>query len=292
MDFFEITSKHIHSLNYNEKDLYNYIIRNIEEVKKVTIRELAAKCYVSPATIIRFLRKIGFSGFSDFIAILKYTNTETEELHNPFIVSQENYRIEYLKNIYESVRVLDIDKVNEIVQIMKGKPRIVLMARGLNKSVGHYFEYIFSGFGFEVVFPEDHYFRKMLLNGIRNTDLVFFLTYGGEDKELIKDIELLNIKSKATVVSITSANNNPVQNMSHINLYVFADNIQVNGIDMTSRISMISLIELIAYRYMEEIADNMDHPSPPPYFTGDEGISERKAESTFNIKRTSNSFIV
>lgn len=272
MDFFEITSKHINTLNYNEKDLYNYIIRNVEEVKKSTIREMAAKCYVSPATIIRFLRKIGFSGYSDFLAILKYTDTDNEENHNPFVVSQNSYRIEYLKNIYESVRVLDIDKLDKIVRLLQDKPRLVVMARGLNKSVGHYFEYIFSGFGFEVVFPEDHYFRQMLLNGIRNTDLVFFLTYGGEDKELIRDLELLNIKSKATVVSITSANNNPVQNMSHINLYVFADYIQVNGIDMTSRISMIGLIELIAYTYMEEIAEDKESLNHDPYFDFNHGI--------------------
>ncbi|MGJ7911075.1 MurR/RpiR family transcriptional regulator [Neobacillus sp. LXY-1] len=293
MDFFEITSKHINTLNHNEKDLYNYIIRNMEEVKKSTIRDLAAKCYVSPATIIRFLRKIGFSGYSDFIAILKFTDTDHEEFHNPFVVSQENYRIEYLKNIYESVRVLDIEKVNQISRLLKNKPRLVIMARGLNKSVGHYFEYLFSGFGFEVVFPEDNYFRQMLLNGIRNTDLVFFFSYGGEDKELIRDIELLNIKSKATVVSITSANNNPVQNMSHINFYVFADSIQVNGIDMTSRISMISLIELIAYKYMEEIAENADQQfDSPPYFNGENEIGGYTKESTFNIKRASNDFIV
>ncbi|MBL4953354.1 MurR/RpiR family transcriptional regulator [Neobacillus sp. OS1-32] len=255
MDFFEITSKHLNTLNNNEKELYNYIIRNIEEVKRSTIRELAAKCYVSSATMSRFLKKIGFSGYSEFTAILKYTDSNFIKNTNPFTVSQENYRIEYLKNIYESVRVLDEEKVDKIIHLLKNKPRLIVMARGLNKSVAHYFEYIFSGLGFEVVFPEDHYFRKMLLSGIRNNDLVFFLSYGGEDRELILDIEQLNIKSKATVISITSANNNPVQNMSHINLYIFSDYIHYNEIDLTSRISMISIIELISYKYMVEIME-------------------------------------
>ncbi|WP_042354435.1 MurR/RpiR family transcriptional regulator [Bacillus rubiinfantis] len=263
MNFFEITSKHIHTLNNNEKELYNYIIRNMEEVKGCTVRDLAAKCYVSPATIIRFLRKIGFSGYSDFMAILKYTDQKIVDNSNPFVVPQKDYRIEYLKNIYESVRVLDDEKVAEILALLKKKPRIVVMARGLNKSVAHYFEYVFSGLGFEVVFPEDHFFRKMLLNGIRDSDLVFFFSYGGEDKELIWDIEQLNSLSQATIVSITSANNNSVQNMSHINLYVFSDYIAYNGIDMTSRISMISIIELIAYKYIEEMtAEN--EPSLEP----------------------------
>ncbi|WP_220349855.1 MurR/RpiR family transcriptional regulator [Virgibacillus dokdonensis] len=256
MDFFDITSKHISKLSENEKKLYNFIIRNMDEVKHLTIRSIASKCYVSPATFIRFLRKIGFSGYSEFIAILKYTDYDPIKNHNPFVVSQEEYRLEYLKNIYETVRVLDHKNIDKIIQYLATNPRIVVMARGLNKSIAHYFEYLFSGIGFEVVFPEDHYFRYMILNQIRDTDLVFFLSYGGEDKKLINDIEKLNIKSKATIISITSANNNSVQNLSHINLYVFADSIEFNGIDMTSRISMISIIEIIAYKYMESIKKN------------------------------------
>jgi len=253
LDFFEITSKHVPHISSSEREMYNYIIRNMDEVKRSTIRELAAKCYVSPATIIRFLRKVGFAGYSDFMAILKFTDASTDENHNPFVVPQDKYRIEYLKNIYESVRVLDQEKIDRIIQLLQEKPRIVVLARGLNKSVAHYFEYVFSGLGFEVVFPEDHYFRKMLLTGIRDSDLVFFFSYGGQDSELISNIEQLNTKSKCTIISITSANNNSIQNMSHINLYVFADFIQFNGIDMTSRISMVAIVELIAYQYVERI---------------------------------------
>lgn len=262
MDFFDITSKYIQVLNNNEKEIYNYLIRHMDEIKSDTIRELAAKLYISPATFIRFLKKIGISGYSDFIAILKYTEKVIDDNHNPFVVSQHKYRIEYLKNINESIRVLDIEKVKQIVQLLYDKPRLIVMARGMNKSIAHYFEYIYTGLGFEVIFPEDYYFRKMWLNSIRNTDLVFFFTYGGEDEQLIKNIEELNVKSKATVVSITSANNNTIQNLSHINLYMFADYIQYEGIDMTSRIAIIGIIELIAYQYMEGLPKNQeDHYS-------------------------------
>ncbi|MEK5268727.1 MurR/RpiR family transcriptional regulator [Weizmannia sp. FSL W8-0401] len=252
MDFFQITTKHIKNLSRNEIELYNYIIHNMEEVKKMTIRDFAAKCYSSPATIIRFLRKIGFSGYSDFISILKYMDPDIQENYNPFLVTQEKYRAEYLKNIYESVRVLDIDKVDEIINYLNENPRLVVMARGLNKSVAHYFEYLFSGLGFEVAFPEDHYFRKMLINGIRDSDLVFVFSYGGEDKELIENIEQVKVRTKATVISITSANNNSIQNLSHYNLYIFADFLKINTIDLTSRVSMICLIEMLAYRYIEQ----------------------------------------
>jgi len=253
MDFFSITSKYINSLNANEKEIYNFIVRNMEEVKNYTIRELASKCFVSPATIIRFLRKIGFKGYSDFITVLRYTDLDSDNNYNPFVVSQDEYKIEYLKNIYESVRVLEKEKVDKIIKLLQIKPRIIVMARGLDKSVGHYFEYIFSGLGFEVLFPEDYYFRKMTLNGVKDNDLVFFFSFEGEDEQLIQDIEELNARSKAIIISITSADNNSIQNMSHINLYVFADFVQFKEIHLTSRVSMIAIIDILAYQYIDWI---------------------------------------
>lgn len=253
MDFFEITSRYISTLNNSEKEIYNYIIENMDEIKNSTVRETSSKLFISPATFIRFLRKIGFSGYSDFITVLKYTGKVVEDDYDPFVVSQDKYRVEYLKNVNESIRVLEKDKMKEIVQLLCNKPRLIVIARAMNKAVAHYFEYLFSGLGFEVVFPEDHYYRKMLLNNIHNTDLVFFITYSGEDPELIHAIEDLKMRSQATIISITSANNNTIQNLSTINLYVFADYILYNGIDLTSRISMIGIIDLLAYNYMEKI---------------------------------------
>ena len=55
------------------------------------------------------------------------------------------------------------------------------------------------------------------------------------------------------IVSVTQADNNLIQNMSDVNFYMFTDNIKVNEADITSHISMIAVMELILYQYIQQI---------------------------------------
>lgn len=60
------TFEQITNLNNTELIVYNYIIKNIDKVKKMNIRELADACHVSTATINRFCHKLDCNGYSEF----------------------------------------------------------------------------------------------------------------------------------------------------------------------------------------------------------------------------------
>ncbi|WP_235019092.1 hypothetical protein [Pediococcus acidilactici] len=53
-------------------------------------------------------------------------------------------------------------------------------------------------------------------------------------------------------IKITEPDNNTIQNLSNINLYIFADVIEVNDVEISSRVSTIALMELILYQYIED----------------------------------------
>ena len=113
MNFFEIVNAHLSSLTNNEQALFDYVVKNMNQIKNQSIREVASETYVSTATFLRFVKKLGFVGFSEFTTVIKYTllnNDQTEEKPSPFTVAQTDYREEYLKNITESVRVVPISK--------------------------------------------------------------------------------------------------------------------------------------------------------------------------------------
>jgi RpiR family glv operon transcriptional regulator len=84
--------------------------------------------------------------------------------------------------------------------------------------------------------------------------------YEGEDDELIQLIQ--NLKSNtqfASLVSITGANNNTIQNMSDENLYLFTDELKINSVDMTSHVSLIVIMELLLYQYLEYKKNKEDY---------------------------------
>lgn len=254
MDFFEISSKNVETLTRNERALFDYVVKNMDAIKNQSIREVSAECFVSTTTFLRFVRKLGFTGYSEFTTVLKFTLFNKAELKpSPFVIEQKKYREEYLKNIMESVRVLETTKIDTISKKLRNHPKIFIFAKGLNKNVARYVKYLYTTCGFLVEFPEDHEYRQALTPHIGKDDIVFILTYGGHDIELVQIAQKLRTLSNSPfLVSITSADNNVIQNLSDINLYIFADQVEMNNLDITSRISTIAIMELILYQYMED----------------------------------------
>lgn len=91
MDFFEISSKNLETLTRNERTLLDFVVKNMDDIKDKSIREVSAECFVSTTTFLRFVRKLGFTGYSEFTTVLKFTLFNKVELNpSPFVVKQKN----------------------------------------------------------------------------------------------------------------------------------------------------------------------------------------------------------
>ncbi|MCY9806010.1 MurR/RpiR family transcriptional regulator [Lentilactobacillus senioris] len=255
MNFFEIVNAHISSLTKSEQALFDYVVKNMDQVKNQSIREVAAETFVSTATFLRFVKKIGFTGFSEFTTVIKYTvlNNQTATKPMPFTVQQRDYREEYLKNITESVRVISPTKINEIVSHLATHPNVYLFAKGISKYATEYIYYLYSMAGFSVTYPKDYEFRQVTMKQVQKDDLVFIISYDGQNSEFLEMMHSFEAShQRPFIVSITEADNNTIQNLSDVNLYVFTDQVTVNQTEISSQISTIALLELVLYQYIED----------------------------------------
>ena len=71
MDFFTRIAEHTPQLNKNDNEILSYCIRNHTEIANLKVTELADRLFISPASVVRFCKKLGFSGYSDFKASLR-----------------------------------------------------------------------------------------------------------------------------------------------------------------------------------------------------------------------------
>ncbi len=255
MNFFEIVNSHLSDLTANEQTLFDYVVKNMDRIKNKGIREVAAETFVSTATFLRFVKKIGFSGFSEFISVVKFTVlSKNDNQHSmPFTVEQKDYREEYLKNIEESVRVIQPTKLHEVVNKLAEHPDVYFFSKGISKHAAEYICYLYSMAGFNVHYPRDHDYRKLSVGQVSGNDLVFIMTYGGNDGEMLDMVrQFLKMPVRPLLVSVTEADNNTIQNLSDFNFYIFTDGVEINGVDISSRISTIAIMELILYQYIED----------------------------------------
>lgn len=248
MNFYEHTSDAMVKLSSNEQNIMTYVVKNMQAVKNMSIRDLASECFVSTTTIFRFVKKLGYEGFSDFIDAISETEAETRKIIVPSIVEKENYSESYLKNIIEAVKVITPEKYDKFEAIMNRNPDIYIIAEGLSREVGNYFLRLFTSIGFNVSFPKESFEKKNFIKKIKRDDVVLVLSYTGDNTGVVYELERIFAIATPTIISFTRADNNAIQNMSDLNFYVFADEIEYESIDITSRIGMIAIMETLLYK--------------------------------------------
>ena len=100
------------SLNEAELCVYHYVVKNTKHVLNLSVRELADEAHVSTATVMRFCKKMGFSGFSE----LKYKIRETMEQQETIKNEQANSLIEYVEYIKSKEYSDNIKKAAELIK--------------------------------------------------------------------------------------------------------------------------------------------------------------------------------
>lgn len=255
IDFFEHTNKNISKLNDSEKKMFDYVVKHLHCVKDMSIRELANECYTSTTSVFRFVKKLGFTGYTEFTNAIRITEYKFSQHDVPEVFTRKEYREEYLKNIIESVRVISSKQINRFNELLKNNPTIYLFSSGLSDDAASYAKHIFNSVGYVTVHPTKDYEIASAITQIKDTDILFAFSYTGCNPDIISIIENVKSNKNTKIVSITKATNNIIQSLSDVDFYVFSDELTYNGIDITSRISMIAIVEMIIYSAVQSNKD-------------------------------------
>ncbi|WP_342619657.1 hypothetical protein [Rhodoferax sp. GW822-FHT02A01] len=74
-----------HSLSTCEAKVARIYLQNASDLAHMTVKEVSRMAHVSPPTVLRFCRRIGYSGFADFKNKLL---TVPEEQHSQTPIAQ------------------------------------------------------------------------------------------------------------------------------------------------------------------------------------------------------------
>ena len=242
------TPDKIEQLNPIEMDIYLYVQEHPNELDKLKIRELAAKLHVSTATILRFCKKLGCSGYVEFK--LKYKESLKPTVTK--LVSETQAADKYFR-----FRTIDgpaeLEKhILEAAQLMKNAKKIIFIGEGMSGVMAKYGALFLTMMG-KSAQHIDSLFIPIPVEDHSDT-VVIALSATGETLSLIDRLE--GFKSlEAKVISITNGKGNTVSKLATIALYYDLPNeefmvigpkksvMRVNG---ESQIPTLYLIETLA----------------------------------------------
>jgi len=250
IDFFEATQDTVRELNKTERGIFDFVVKNMEDVKQMSIQKFAAEMFLSTTSIFRFTQKLGFSGYSEFINSLLVTSFNQPEDILPTALMKQGYPEGYLKNTIETIRVMSETQVSKVMALLARRPSIYILTDDCARPITHYSEKLFIGLGLDAYGPEISYQRQNLVNHITSDDMLIALSYSGQDKEMIDFIERVFLRERPFLLSITRADNNTLESLSDANFYVFAEEVRRGGMDLTSGVSMLMILEILVYMYI------------------------------------------
>lgn len=245
MEFFNRIVENTNQLSKSDNEILSYCIRNSATVSRMKVQEVAAALYTSPASIIRFCKKIGFSGFSEFKAQLRMETRQEETARKSQIRS-----IDFLKDIHKTTQLIQEDTIEQILELIHTKERIELYAVGSSRMVANEFTKRLQLLKKTAFCYDDSSLMNISAKQVTENDLVIALSVSGETSLLIAAANMAKSKG-ATIISITNLGSNTLSDMADVNVYVQSTRFSKADIEVRSRVQLLILCEYIFFRYLE-----------------------------------------
>jgi RpiR family transcriptional regulator, carbohydrate utilization regulator len=244
------------SLKSVEKRLADYIIQNVEETVNLTMEELAKSSGSSYATISRFCKKVGFSGYKDFKNSLiqdVMRNRDVEGITDDFSIdmntSTENICEKMFelstKVLEESMSILDVSIVDKVVEKILDSNSLFFIGAGASGISAKYAYSKFFRIGIQCFCEPDSTLYKMKVSILKEGDVLFAISSSGRTTQIV-DCAQIAKKNNVTVISLSDFAISPLTKVSDINLYTTPRNASLFlNIDMPLIISQITLIDIL-----------------------------------------------
>lgn len=205
------------SFTPNEQKIADYILDNPQQFLDKNIKQLAEITETSPAAMVRFSRKIGFSGFSDMkIELAKYF-TSNQVLGKDIIVNQNDTysdcKNKILAQISEVCKAtansLDLTVFSKIIKIIDKADTIYLLGVGSSGTAAMELQQKLIKLYKKVFFIQDSQMNLLSMITMNKNDVLIAFSYSGYTK--IIEVSVKAAKNHgATVVGIIGNTYSPI----------------------------------------------------------------------------------
>ncbi len=220
--------------------IYSYLLQNAQNIRYMTIRELADAVHVSTSAIMRFCKKLNCEGYAEFKVQFKMYLEEKKE-------KQPLNDISEIMNYFDTINHSEFEKnINQVAELVKSSQQIIFIGIGTSGILGKYGARYFSNIGKFSYFIDDPFYPN--IGGVSDGAVAIILSVSGETEQTI-NLARFFLQQRCKVVSITNSTNSTLAKMSHYNLsYYMTNQKNQKEYDITTQVPVIFILESIGRR--------------------------------------------
>ncbi len=244
----------IKSLSRPELQILQYAYENTETVLDMSIQQLSSQVAYSPATVLRFCKKLGYSGFAEFKYALRAELREKGR--NVSTQSSQTFTTGMMidtlsSNIQATSTLIREEQLNQAFHYLdSGCPIYLWRPGGLTAVVVEYFEKLLLSIGRQEVYMiESEKMCEHILRSRPQKCLLILISTSGKFAPTIRLGKIAQVNS-IPILSITPYANNEVAALADVNFRFFTDQRENLGAEFTSRLPIFFVINTIVQCYL------------------------------------------
>ncbi len=253
MDFYTRIAENAHLLSKSDNEILSYCIRNNQKLSGMKVREVADELYTSPASVVRFCKKLGFSGFAEFKAGLKVELSKGRKT----AAEEDSHSTDFLKDVHKTIQLIPEETIDRILEKLHKSRRVEFYAAGSSRTVAAEFVKRLQIIGKPAFWYDDSSLMNISARQVDENDLVIAISVSGETSLVIAAANMAKSRG-AFILSLTDLGSNTLSDMADENIYVNSTYFIKTDIKIRSRVQMLLVCEYMFFRYLESFGDQME----------------------------------
>ena len=238
----------------SEKKVADYILDNTYAAADLSIRELAEKSGSTEATIVRFSRRLGFSGFGALrigmareISASSSVSSRIEPEDSCFDIFEKRIN-DIAVALQNTETVLDPAELQKATQSILAAKRIVIFGLGNSASVAQDAAHKLLRLGLNAQACSDNHLQAIIASHLEKQCVAIGISHSGASRDIVDALVLAKGRG-ATTVCVTNYGKSPITACSDICLFTKAEETHYSILAMSSRIAQLAIFDAI-YTYI------------------------------------------
>lgn len=242
------------SLTPVEKTLAEYILDNLEEIPHLSIKSLAQLTKTSDASVLRFCKTMGYSGYRSFIVSISASlgSMDEEQKHQYTDIQPgddlttiiSNISRNNIKSIEDTLSVINKDSIARAVKVLRECKRIVFFGIGASGLVGIDAEQKFTRINKMCHTYTDGHSQLTAATLLEKNDVAIFISNSGNTVEILDALDIAK-KNGANIIAITKYNKSELAEKANIVLSISTPELTIRSGAMGSRIAMLTVVDIL-----------------------------------------------
>ena len=241
------SAEQIQSLNELELEVYKYVMQHKSTIPYMRIREFASEAHVSTTTVLRFCKKMGCDGYTEFKIRLKGEAGQKRVAELP-----EDYA--ELKAFFERLEAPGFQKrIEEAAAMIAKSERVTFVGMGNSGNICQYGARYFTNLGKFSLAVSDPFYPVNMADMQKMTAVV--ISVSGESEQIVKIVNGLK-KAQCDIISITNTEQSTIAHLADLSLcYYISMHRGEERIDYSSQVPAVYLIETLGKRVRNGLAE-------------------------------------